>query len=69
MLDEADKILNMDFEKDLNQILTCIPKKRTSLLFSATMTNKVSKLQRVSLTNPVKITISQKYKTVDNLKQ
>ncbi len=69
MLDEADKLLNMDFEKDINQILGCLPKKRTTFLYSATMTNKVSKLQRVSLVNPVKCKVSAKYKTVTTLKQ
>jgi ATP-dependent RNA helicase DDX47/RRP3 len=49
VLDEADKLLNMDFEKEINQILEIIPKQRNTFLFSATMTNKVSKLQRASL--------------------
>ena len=44
VLDEADKLLNMDFEKEINQVLQCLPKKRTTFLYSATMTNKVSKL-------------------------
>ena len=69
VLDEADKLLNMDFEKDINQILTCLPKKRTTFLYSATMTNKVSKLQRVSLVDPVKCKVNAKYKTVGTLKQ
>ena len=42
--DEADKLLNMDFEKEINMILDIIPKDRKTLLFSATMTDKVSKL-------------------------
>ena len=49
VLDEADKLLNMDFEKEINAILDIIPKERNTYLFSATMTNKVSKLQRASL--------------------
>lgn len=44
ILDEADKLLNMDFEREINAILDIIPKERNTYLFSATMTNKVSKL-------------------------
>jgi ATP-dependent RNA helicase DDX47/RRP3 len=44
VFDEADKLLNMDFEKEINQILDIINKDRNTFLFSATMTNKVSKL-------------------------
>jgi len=61
IFDEADKLLNMDFEKEINQILEVIPKDRNTYLFSATMTNKVSKLQRASLVNPVKVEVSSKY--------
>lgn len=67
MLDEADKLLNMDFEKDINLILDIIPKHRNTFLFSATMTNKVQKLQRASLKDPVKIEVSSKYHTVSTL--
>lgn len=55
VLDEADKLLDMNFEEDLDSILESINKDRTTFLFSATMTNKVSKLQRASLKDPVKI--------------
>lgn len=68
-MDEADKLLNMDFEKDLNKILEVLPKKRQTFLFSATMTNKVAKLQRASLVNPVRVEVSSKNRTVDTLKQ
>ncbi|KAJ6304488.1 hypothetical protein OIU77_018202 [Salix suchowensis] len=46
ILDEADRLLSMDFEKSLDEILKAIPKNRRTYLFSATMTNKVKKLQR-----------------------
>jgi ATP-dependent RNA helicase DDX47/RRP3 len=51
----------MDFEKEINKILENIPKKRNTYLFSATMTNKVSKLQKASLNDPVKIEVNTKY--------
>lgn len=69
VLDEADRLLNMDFEKEIDEILKAIPRERRTYLFSATMTKKVSKLQRACLKNPVKVEASTKYSTVDTLKQ
>jgi ATP-dependent RNA helicase DDX47/RRP3 len=70
VMDEADRILNSDYENELEKILKTVPKDRHTFLFSATMTKKVSKLERASLKNPVKIEISSsKYQTVQNLKQ
>ena len=69
VMDEADKLLNMDFEAQLDKILAGIPKERRTMLFSATMTNKVSKLQRASLVNPVKVEASNKNDTARNLVQ
>merc|ERR1719469_848095 len=69
VMDEADRILNMDFEVEVDKILRCIPRERRTMLFSATMTKKVPKLQRASLTDPVKVEVSSKYQTVDKLQQ
>ncbi|XP_033119042.1 probable ATP-dependent RNA helicase DDX47 [Anneissia japonica] len=69
VMDEADRILNMDFEEELNKILKVIPKQRNTYLFSATMTKKVAKLQRASLREPVKVEVSTKYQTVEKLQQ
>jgi ATP-dependent RNA helicase DDX47/RRP3 len=55
VLDEADRLLHEDFEKELDQILAVLPTDRQTFLFSATMTSKVQKLQRASLRNPVKV--------------
>jgi ATP-dependent RNA helicase DDX47/RRP3 len=68
-MDEADRILNMDFEVEVDKILKVIPRERRTYLFSATMTKKVQKLQRASLRDPVKVEVSTKYKTVDQLQQ
>lgn len=68
-MDEADRILNMDFEVEVDKILKVIPRERNTYLFSATMTKKVQKLQRASLKDPVKVEVSNKYKTVDKLQQ
>ena len=60
VLDEADRLLDMDFGLDIDAILRAIPKERTTYLFSATMTTKVAKLQRASLSNPVRVEVSTK---------
>ncbi|XP_074647196.1 putative ATP-dependent RNA helicase DDX47 [Tubulanus polymorphus] len=69
VMDEADRILNMDFEQEVDKILKVIPRERNTYLYSATMTKKVQKLQRASLKNPVKVEVSSKYQTVDKLVQ
>lgn len=61
VMDEADRMLSMDFEEEINQILTVIPRDRRTYLFSATMTNKVAKLQKASLVDPVKVEVSNKF--------
>ncbi|CUS22189.1 LAQU0S04e10242g1_1 [Lachancea quebecensis] len=70
VMDEADRLLDMEFGPVLDRILKIIPTQgRTTYLFSATMTSKIDKLQRASLTNPVKCAVSTKYQTVDTLIQ
>ena len=69
VLDEADRLLDLDFDAEIEKILKCIPRERRTFLFSATMTSKVEKLQRASLTNPVRVEVSTKYSTVSSLLQ
>lgn len=69
VMDEADRILNMDFEVEMDKILKVIPRERRTFLFSATMTKKVKKLQRASLQEPVKVEVSNKFQTVEQLQQ
>ncbi|ELP92108.1 ATP-dependent rRNA helicase rrp3, putative [Entamoeba invadens IP1] len=70
VIDEADKLLDMDFAADIDKLIESVPKQRTTMLFSATMSSRVEKLQRASLVHPVKIKQSeQKYSTVDTLRQ
>ncbi|KAL7306735.1 hypothetical protein TKK_0001106 [Trichogramma kaykai] len=69
VLDEADRLLSNEFEKQLNTILRAVPRERKTMLFSATMTKKVHKLQRASLKDPVKVEVSTTYQTVEKLKQ
>eukprot|EP01062_Namystynia_karyoxenos_P063786 TRINITY_DN56583_c0_g1_i1.p1 TRINITY_DN56583_c0_g1~~TRINITY_DN56583_c0_g1_i1.p1 ORF type:complete len:502 (+),score=225.64 TRINITY_DN56583_c0_g1_i1:102-1508(+) len=69
VMDEADRMLAMDYEKELTLILDSVPQERTTALFSATMTSKVEKLQKASLRDPVKVECAAKYSTVDTLLQ
>ncbi len=68
-MDEADRLLDMDFGPVIDKLLLSIPRERRTMLFSATMTTKVAKLQRASLRNPVRVEVSSKYQTVDTLSQ
>ncbi len=69
ILDEADRLLDLDFGDEIDKVLKVIPRDRRTFLFSATMTSKVEKLQRASLVNPVKVEVAQKYSTVSTLLQ
>jgi len=53
IMDEADRILEIGFEEEMNLILRMLPKDRQTALFSATQTRKVSDLARVSLRRPI----------------
>ena len=69
VLDEADRMLSMDFEEEINKVLDQLPRERRTMLFSATMTSKVAKLQKASLSDPVKVEVSHKFQTPKQLIQ
>jgi len=69
VMDEADRLLDLDFGPIIEKILKVIPSQRRTYLFSATMTDKVERLQRMSLSNPVAVSVSTKYSTVKTLLQ
>ncbi len=58
VLDEADRMLDMGFADDLNKILKQLPEKKQTLLFSATMPEKIRQLARRILHNPVEVNIA-----------
>lgn len=60
VLDEADRLLDMGFEKSINTILSYLPKQRRTGLFSATQTKEVEDLIRAGLRNPVSVTVKEK---------
>ncbi|KAL4771446.1 ATP-dependent rRNA helicase rrp3 [Aspergillus nidulans var. acristatus] len=66
-IDEADRLLDMDFGESLDKIIRILPRTRHTYLFSATMSTKVESLQRASLSNPVRVSVSSKYQTVSTL--
>ncbi|KAI6203467.1 hypothetical protein M3Y94_00560100 [Aphelenchoides besseyi] len=73
VIDEADRILDIGFEIEMQQILRRLPKKRQSMLFSATQTPKVDELVKQALhSNPVRIGVESKESdeaTVEGLEQ
>ncbi|GJC92890.1 ATP-dependent rRNA helicase RRP3 [Colletotrichum higginsianum] len=70
VMDEADRLLDMDFGPSIDKILKFVPRERRTFLFSATMSSKIESLQRASLRDPVRVSISSnKYQTVSTLLQ
>ncbi|OAA53961.1 ATP-dependent RNA helicase [Niveomyces insectorum RCEF 264] len=71
VIDEADRLLDMDFGPILEKILKHLPREqRRTLLFSATMSSQVESLQRASLRDPIRVSIaSGDHQTVATLKQ
>ncbi|CZS91135.1 hypothetical protein WAI453_003737 [Rhynchosporium graminicola] len=69
VMDEADRLLDLDFGPILDKILKVIPRERRTYLFSATMSSKIESLQRASLRDPLRVSVSTKYQTVSTLIQ
>ena len=69
VLDEADRMLDDGFADELNEILSTIPKSRQTMLFSATMTDRVDKLIRVGLKKPTRVMADPRKQTVGTLVQ
>jgi ATP-dependent RNA helicase RhlE len=69
VLDEADKLLNLDFQEEMKRILGWIPKKRQNLLFSATLNDKVSEITQLVLHDPVVLKIEQEDDSIDLIQQ
>lgn len=69
ILDEADRMLDMGFYDDIMQIATRLPKKRQTLMFSATMPPKIQKMAKTLLVNPeeIKIAVSKPGENIHQL--
>ena len=69
VLDEADRMLDMGFVRDVRKIVALLPKVRQSLLFSATMPADVAKLAGEILHNPERVEVSPRTMTADRIEQ
>ncbi len=69
VLDEADRMLDMGFIRDVQRIVKMVPKVRQSLLFSATMPKDIASLAAELLHNAVRVEIARAGKTVDRIEQ
>lgn len=69
VLDEADRMLDMGFAKEIRRVHPMLPKRHQTLLFSATYSDKVRKLSKLILTKPAFIEASKKNSTVDSINQ
>jgi len=62
VLDEADKLLNLGFKKEMEEIFELLPKRRQNLLFSATFSDQLSGIKNIILSNPIIIKIEEQNK-------
>ncbi|XP_071449103.1 probable ATP-dependent RNA helicase DDX10 [Hetaerina americana] len=71
VLDEADRCLDMGFEETMNSIIQNLPTERQTLLFSATQTRSVKDLARLSLKDPMYVSVHEhaKHSTPEGLRQ
>lgn len=61
VLDEADKMLNLGFEKEMEEIFDLLPKQRQNLLYSATLTDQLTGLNKVLLNDPTIVKIEENF--------
>ena len=69
ILDEADRMLDMGFRPAIDRILRHVPKKRQTLLFSATFSNEITALAHQFLSNPLRIETAPPNSTVEAIAQ
>ncbi len=69
VLDEADKMLNLGFKDEMDEILTYLPEKRQNLLFSATLSPHIENVRSLLLKDPLVIQIEQQEDQIELINQ
>ncbi len=69
VLDEADKMLDLGFQEEVNKILKLLPTKRQNLLFSATLSENVNEINQMILHEPLVIKIEEEKENIDLITQ
>ena len=69
VIDEADKMLNLGFKDEMNEIIELLPKQRQNLLFSATLSDDVKSIHQVVLNKPIIIKVKPKDENLDLINQ
>ena len=69
ILDEADRMLDMGFIRDIKKIMALLPKQRQNLMFSATFSDDIRVLAKTICSNPVEIDVAPRNSTVEAISQ